>query len=190
MAPASPSQRREQAGVLLVGGEDLVAGPQIESADHGVDPVSGRAGQRDVRRPGADRARVALPGLIAQLHQAVEVLTAAAAAERLEVYPAMDGLDGGRRDGTLGAGVEVGQLVEHRELRAKRDCIGGVPGGVGHAVIVRFGRTARRVGRETSSYGTFHVPPQSSDSSSSCSASSRLTTFPVGLRGSSSMNAT
>ena len=125
VAPAGPPERREQAGMLLVGGDDLVAGAQIETPDHGVDAVGRRARQRDLGRVTAERVGVAGAGLGGERHQLFEVRPPAAAAIGLGLDPATDRVRGGARNRAFGSGVQVREPLEHRELGAEGGRVGG-----------------------------------------------------------------
>ena len=137
MAPAGPAERREQARVLLVGGQDLVAGAEIEPGDHGVDAVGRRAGQRDLGRLAAERARrtparacAASPMSASKYGRPHRPDSASASIRRWTASA------GGARHRTLGAGVEVREPLEHRELGAEGGRVGGGGRGFVHTHIL------------------------------------------------------
>ena len=108
----------EQPGMLDVGCEDVVVGVEGEAAEDDVAAVRGRPGQRKllrrrVQQRGEPRTK-ALPGL----HQPLPV--AGSAAALLEVTPAaeLEGRRGRAAERPKGAGIEVGEPLEHRELSA------------------------------------------------------------------------
>ena len=157
----SPPQWREQPGMLLVARENLLARPQVEARDHGIDTVGGRSGQCHLLRRAPEHARVAGAEPHGHFHRLIEIRVPAPTVRCLVVDPLVHGLGRATRDRTLGAGVQIGQPFHYRELRAEGGRIGGC-----HSLVC------------------------SANSSLACSTSSRLITLPVALRGSSSTKTT
>ena len=71
-------QRPEQAGVLVVGGDDLVARPEVHPGQDLAHPLAGRGGQRHVVDRAADQLGVAGAELVEQREPALEVRERAA----------------------------------------------------------------------------------------------------------------
>ena len=76
---AGGRERSLQAGVLLVGGHDLVAGLQVERVEHAHDALARARRQRDVVGGGADQLRVGLAQARARVEHRAEVGVGAAA---------------------------------------------------------------------------------------------------------------
>ena len=74
-----PSERSQQSWVLLVGGDDMVTGSQLEPRQDGVTAVGGRAGKRDVGGIGVQDPRVAGPQLAGEPPHGLHVRLAGAA---------------------------------------------------------------------------------------------------------------
>ena len=103
---------------MLVGRRhDLVLGTDPESTEDDVATVGRARRQRDLRRLGTDEAGDALTQPLPQLHHACEVRTPAAAVTAVTVELRADRIVRGAGDRPEGAGIEIGELLEHRELR-------------------------------------------------------------------------
>jgi hypothetical protein len=97
--------------VLVAARDDLVARAEAQARDDAADPVGRARGQRDVTGGGAQPGRVGGAQLVAQLAQAAEVLrTSAPVALALELLARRG--DGRGGDGTVGAGVQIGDARE------------------------------------------------------------------------------
>ena len=107
MSRSCAGERCEQPGVLLVGRDHLIAGPEIESGEHRVDAVRRRPGQRHVDRIASEHAGVPGAGIRGELHHAVEIRTPAASLLHLDVDPLVGRRCRLPRDRALGAGVEI-----------------------------------------------------------------------------------
>ncbi len=120
-------ERRQQTRVLLVGGEHLVAGAQVEAREDRVAPVGRRAGERDVGGVGMQNARVGRAQLVSGPAYGVEVVLAGPAPVELELDPLADRIGGGTGQRAFGPGVQVRLAFQDRKLGAE---LGGV--GLGH----------------------------------------------------------
>ena len=109
-------ERRQQTRVLLVAGDDLVAWLQVESREHRVDTVGGRAGQGDAGRVAAEHARVRVAQSGREIADRLHVRLAAAPIGELEVDPLANRVAGSGRKRALGPGVEVGGPLQDRKL--------------------------------------------------------------------------
>ena len=118
--------------MLLVGGDHLIAGAQVQSGEHRVAAVCRGAGQRHVGGVGAEQVRVAVTDALGKVQDDLDVRLAGAAMRGLVRDSFGDRLRGGGGQRPLGAGVQVGALGEDRELRTK--C-----GGVGHGAHLMHG---------------------------------------------------
>jgi hypothetical protein len=122
VAFAHAGERPEQAGVLLLARQDLLARPPGQAVEHGGEPL-GRAGrERDLAGRAAERPGVGRAQLLAGLFAGFEVLhRPPAVAGSFEHRRARPGRRGGQR--AVRAGVQVGGVLEHREPGAQRVCI-------------------------------------------------------------------
>ena len=118
-ALARRDQRPDQAGVLLVGGDDLVARPDVHPRQHLPEPLAGGGGQRDVVGAAAEQLGVARAQLGLELEAPLEVGVRAALVHLRADLP-RDGLLRRPRDRPVRAGVEVRDALEDRELSAQR----------------------------------------------------------------------
>jgi hypothetical protein len=115
---AGRRERAEQARVLLVAGQDLIARAEVH-AHHDLAHPFGRAGrQRDVGRVRSERPRVRRAQGLRELRATFEMGQRAPLGE-LAVELGARGLDGAARQRPVGAGVEVRALGEHGELAAQ-----------------------------------------------------------------------
>ena len=105
--------------MLLVAGQHLVAGPELQAADHGIHPVGGGAGERDLRGGGAQQLRGPPAQLARQLQLPLELRHSHADALDLVAQLLAGRLArcAGRRP--HGSGVQVGDPLEDRELGAQ-----------------------------------------------------------------------
>ena len=123
MQVTGPRERRQQARMLLVAGDDLVAGAKVEPGEDAVDAVGRRARQRDVRRVARRapaRSRRAAPPASSMDRR--HVGPAAAPAGQLELDPLPDRL--GRRQPAAGPRSRRSDTrgpLQNRELRAELD---------------------------------------------------------------------
>jgi hypothetical protein len=112
-------ERGEQAGVLLVARQDLVAGRQRERRQGDVDAVGGRVREGDIV------VRASEQGGEARAHGGPELaalrVVAGAGAPALELGARALGRGGGRAGGDRprGPGVQVARALEHRKLGAQ-----------------------------------------------------------------------
>ena len=117
-AVARRLQRPDQAGVLLVGGHDLVARAEVHPGHDGADPLAGGGGQRDVGDVAAQHPRVAGAQRVLQLEAPQEVRRGPALVELgLELLARRSHGGGGQRP--VRARVEVGDRLEDGELGAQ-----------------------------------------------------------------------
>ena len=98
-------------------GHDLVFRPQVEAGEDDVAAVGRRAGERDLLRLGADEAGECDAGLLAQAEHPLEVLLAEAAVGEIGVELLLHRSGGRAGERAEGAGVQVGEPLEHREER-------------------------------------------------------------------------
>jgi hypothetical protein len=112
-------ERPEQARVLLVAGQHLVAGAELERGERGVHPVGRGVGEGELVDVAAEQARQLPAQLLAEPEQALEVRHPAAALGRLPLD--LTGRRGRRPGGhrSLGPGVQVGEAFEYGELGAQ-----------------------------------------------------------------------
>jgi hypothetical protein len=109
-------ERREQPRVLLVGGEHLVAGPELQRRQHQVHRVGRRPGERDLVGRRAHQRRDPSAEAFGEVFEPIPVDRAAAASAQLVLEAGTGRRRGARRHGAVGAGVQVGTLGQHREL--------------------------------------------------------------------------
>ncbi len=108
-------ERAQQARVLLVAGEDLIAAVQLQATDHLGHALAGAGGERDVGCVGAERDGVGGAQLGVQLGAAFEVRRRASLAQ-LALELARGCLHGARGQRSVGAGVQVRQPLEDGKL--------------------------------------------------------------------------
>ena len=116
------AERSEQAGVLLVGGQHLVAGLELQSREDPHDAVARRGRERDVVGLAVQQRAVGGAALLGERLCLLVVHAGAPRARALLQDPGLDG-DGGRRQRPAGSSVEVREPFADRELLAKGDGI-------------------------------------------------------------------
>ncbi len=123
--PLGAAEWREQARVLLVAGDDLVTGLQVEPREHGVDAIGRRAGQGEAVGVAAEHAGVSGAQAGREVADGLHVRLAAAPAVELERDPLADGIGRAAGERALGPGVQIRGPLQDREL-------GSEFGGVAH----------------------------------------------------------
>ena len=116
---ARHGQRGEQARVLLVAGEHLIAGAQVERQQRSVDAVRRGAGDRELLGPAAEQACHAASQPLLGLEHQLEERVAAAALFGLAAQRCDGSVAPPRGHGTARPGVEVGRVLEHGKLGAQ-----------------------------------------------------------------------
>ena len=114
---ARGAERAEQPGVLLVAGEDLIARTQPQAVDYQREPLAGAGREREVLGRAAEQRGVGAAQRPAQLGAAFEVRERRPS-RGLACQLLRGGLHGGGGQRAVGAGVQVGDASQHRELRA------------------------------------------------------------------------
>jgi len=119
-APRDGEQRRNQPGVLEVGGDDLVALAPVDAPHDAVHAVGRARGDRNVLRVGREQPGDlgAEPGAFFLQHRYLGEARAPLAKHDREPLP--DRLDGAAGERAGASGVEVCVMREGRELRADR----------------------------------------------------------------------
>ena len=110
-------QRAEQAEVLLVGRDDLVAGFEPKAGEHGLAARRRGRGHRDLAERCAEQPGQELAHTTAYPDQVVEVRLAAPALFELEARLRDYGVDRLLRQRAERAGVEVSHTLEDGERR-------------------------------------------------------------------------
>jgi hypothetical protein len=118
-APLAPGgERTEQARVLLVAGEHLVAGAELERGEHRVHAVGRRVGEGELLGVAAEQPGDLPAQALADRHELLEVARPAAALVALPIDLRRRRCSGRRRHRSLGPGVQVRDPLEDRELSA------------------------------------------------------------------------
>ena len=115
---AGRAERPEEPEVLVGRRDDLVAGPELEPAEHDRAALRRRARQRHLVGLGADEGRERAAELVAQLHRLLEVRQAAAALGEIALDPRRQRVGDRPRERAERPGVEVCDPLEHGEERA------------------------------------------------------------------------
>jgi hypothetical protein len=116
---AQAPQRREHARVLLVAGQDLVAGAEVERSQRRVDAVGRRAGDGELLGVRVHHGRDARAQQVDAPHTALHVRLAAAPAFELEVERPHGRLVAAARHRAGRARVEVLDPLQDGELGAQ-----------------------------------------------------------------------
>jgi hypothetical protein len=126
-ARAGVDERADQAGVLLVGGDHLVARAEVEPGEHAAEAVGRRRGERHLLLRRAQQPRVRGPQLSLRPQARGEVRGDAAFLQLGVQRPARR-LDGGRGQRAVRAAVQVGHPRAHGELRSQGCRVHARPG--------------------------------------------------------------
>ncbi len=110
---------RQDAGVLLDGGQHLVAAPEVESREHRVDPVRGRPGEGQLGGVAAEEAGHPGAQALHAVEDRVEEVSPGAAVFGLVRQRRARSLQGAPGHRTVGARIQVRHAREHGELGAK-----------------------------------------------------------------------
>src|SRR4029077_2636440 len=108
----------QQAEVLLVAGHDLVALAETEPGNDDLAAPSRGVGERDEFRRGSQDGGETRTSTLSLLEDPLDVCSATAALDQVELEACFDCLDVGPRQGSDRAGVEIRVALEDGELRA------------------------------------------------------------------------
>ena len=117
-ARAGGMERPQQPEVLVGGGDQLVFRAELQPCQHDVAAVGGRGRERHVLGADADEAGDLSSQLLALLEEAHEAGVASAALLDADLLLRGHGVDRPARERADAAGLEVGEPLENRELRA------------------------------------------------------------------------
>ncbi len=112
-------ERPQQARVLLVARQDLIATGELQPTDRLRDALGRARGQREVGRVTAEERGVGRPQRVCELGAAFEVGNRAAL-EQLALELGGGRPRGGRGQRPVGAGVQVGRALQHGKLGSQR----------------------------------------------------------------------
>ncbi len=130
-AGAARVHRPGQTEVLFAGDDDLVVRPEAEPGEHDVAAVRRRARQRDVLRLDADERRESRAYVSSQLQKPVEVRLPHSAALQVCLQLLLHRIECWAGERPEGAGVEIRDVLEDREERARL--------GRGHPIVTSTG---------------------------------------------------